>query len=59
LDLHDNDFHKLSTDEVYKKHKTDPKNGLTSAQVTELRNKFGKNELVAEEEKSLFEKIME
>ena len=59
LDLHNNDFHKLSTEDAYKKHKTDPKKGLSSAQVAELQKKFGKNELEAEEDKTLFEKIME
>ena len=52
-------FHTLSIDQAYSKYGTDPTNGLTSRQVIVQREKFGSNELSAEEEKSLWERIVE
>jgi magnesium-transporting ATPase (P-type) len=52
-------FHTLTIDQAYSKYGTDPTNGLSSRQVAVQREKFGSNELSAEEEKSLWERIME
>ncbi len=47
------------TREVEKELQTDIKEGLTSSQVEEKRNKYGFNELKAKKKKSLFVKFLE
>jgi len=52
-------FTNLSVEETYAKYNTHKDNGLTEGQVQTQREKFGSNELEAEDEKGLWELIME
>ena len=51
--------HKLSVADAVKHFQTDLKKGLTSAEAAKRLEKYGPNELEAEEDKSLWESIVE
>ena len=51
-------WYNLSTDETVKKLETDLKNGLSDAEVTARREKYGTNELKAKRKKTLIEKFI-
>jgi len=51
--------HKMSVEEALKQYQTDLKKGLTSAEAEKRLKEHGPNELDAEEEKSLWERIIE
>lgn len=52
-------LHKLSVDDAVKHLKTDIKKGLTTAEAEKRLAEYGQNELDAEEDKSLWERIAE
>ena len=52
-------FHKLSIADAVKNLNTDLKQGLTTAEAAKRLEKYGPNELAAEDEKSLWESIVE
>ena len=52
-------WYNLSTDETVKKLETDLKKGLSDAEVTARREKYGTNELKAKRKKTLIEKFIE
>ena len=51
--------HKMSVQEALQNYKTDIKKGLTSAEAEKRLKEHGPNELDAEEEKTLWERIIE
>ena len=51
--------HKMSVTDAIKHLQTDLKKGLTSAEAEKRLEKYGPNELEAEEDKSLWESILE
>ena len=59
LDTSKFDAHKLTVEETCAKYKTDLKKGLTSSEADKRLQEFGPNELDAEEDKSLWERIVE
>ena len=52
-------FHKMSVDEVLRQLKVDQKTGLTKKEARARVKEYGPNELDAEDEESLWEKIKE
>ena len=52
-------FHRQSVEEACASLKTDLKTGLSSAEASERLKKYGSNELDKEEDKTLWERIME
>ena len=52
-------FHKQSVEETCKSLTTDLKTGLTSAEAEKRLKEYGPNELDKEEDKTLWERIME
>lgn len=51
--------HKLTVDQVLKHHNTNLKTGLTKQEVEKRLKEYGQNELSKEEDKTLWERIME
>jgi Ca2+-transporting ATPase len=51
--------HKITVDEAIRQYRTDLKKGLSSAEAEKRLKEHGPNELDAEEEKSLWERIIE
>ena len=51
--------HKMTVDEAIRQYKTDLKKGLSSAEAEKRLKEHGPNELDAEEEKTLWERIIE
>ena len=52
-------WYNLTAEETAKKLETDLKKGLSDAEVTARREKYGTNELKAKRKKTLFEKFLE
>jgi len=59
LDTSKFDIHKLSVEATVKKLETDLKKGLTQQEAAKRLEKYGPNELEAEEDKTLWERIIE
>jgi len=59
LDLKDFGYFKIEYQEVLKKLETSLDKGLTSKQVEERLKEYGTNELSKEEDKSLWERVVE
>ena len=59
LDTSKFDIHKLSVEAAVKKLETDLKKGLTKQEAAKRLEKYGPNELEAEEDKTLWERIVE
>ena len=59
LDTSKFDIHKLSVEAAVKKLETDLKKGLTQQEAAKRLEKYGPNELEAEEDKTLWERIVE
>ena len=59
LDTTDFNFHKMEVAEALKELKTSSEFGLTTEEVENRRKQYGQNELDKEEEKSLWQRVIE